>query len=122
MTPPHDGIARALAAIVRYRAVVLVLYALLLPAAIYEAVRIPSDSGIDRLIVPSDPDFAATRAYDKLFPEAPTVLLVFDSDAPWAPAELARVQRAQTALSGIPHVTAFTALDALRQARPMASV
>jgi uncharacterized protein len=123
--PPHDRIARALAAIVRYRAVVLVVYALLLPAAIYEAVRIPSDSGIDKLIVPSDPDFAATRAFDKLFPEPPIALLVFEAPAgssPWAPAELARVSRAQAALSVIPHVTAFTALDALRQARPTAPI
>jgi hypothetical protein len=118
----HDRIARALAAIVRYRAIVLVVYALLLPAAIYEAVHIPSDSGIDRLIVPSDPDFAATRAFDRLFPEPPIALLVFESASPWAPAELARVQRAHAAISAIPHVTAFTALDALRQARPTASI
>jgi predicted RND superfamily exporter protein len=122
MTAADDRIARALAAIVRYRAIVLVVYALLLPAAIYEAVRIPSDSGIDRLIVPSDPDFAATRAFDKLFPEPPIALLVFESLSPWAPAELARVQRAHAAISAIPHVTAFTALDALRQARPTASI
>jgi predicted RND superfamily exporter protein len=69
--PPHDRIARTLAAIVRHRALVLVVYGVLLPVAIYAATRIPSDSGIDRLIVPSDPDFEATRAYDKLFPEPP---------------------------------------------------
>ncbi len=120
--PPHDRIARALAAIVRHRALVLVVYGVLLPVAIYEATRIPSDSGIDRLIVPSDPDFEATRAYDKLFPEPPIAFLVFESDDPWSPSALARIGRAQAALSVIPHVTPFTALDAIRRARPTASI
>ncbi|HEY1811612.1 MAG TPA: MMPL family transporter [Kofleriaceae bacterium] len=117
-----DRIARALAAIVRHRAIVLVVYALLVPAAIYEAIRIPSDSGIDRLIVPSDPDFEATRAYDKLFPEPPVAFLVLEADDPWSASALARVERARAALSVIRHVTPFTALDALRQARPTASI
>jgi predicted RND superfamily exporter protein len=120
--PPHDRIARTLAAIVRHRALVLVVYGVLLPVAIYAATRIPSDSGIDRLIVPSDPDFEATRAYDKLFPEPPIAFLVFESDDPWSPSALARIGRAQTALSVIPHVTPFTALDAIRRARPTASI
>ena len=117
-----DRVARALAAIVRHRALVLVVYGVLLPLAIFAALRIPNDSGIDRLIVPSDPDFIATRAYDKLFPEPAIALLVFEADDPWSPSALARIDRARAALSVIPHVTPFTALDALRRARPAATV
>ena len=118
---PSDRIARALGAIVRHRAIVLIVYALLVPAAIYEAVRIPSDGGIDRLIVPSDPDNVATRAYDQIFPEPQVVLIVLASPDPWSPSSLARLDRATAALGSIPHVGTFSVLDALRRVRPGAS-
>ena len=60
---------RAFRRIVAWRIPVLALYAVLLPVAIALALRIPSEGAIDRLIVPSDPDFVATRAFQKVFPE-----------------------------------------------------
>ncbi|NVB85252.1 MAG: MMPL family transporter [Kofleriaceae bacterium] len=113
-----DAIDRALSRVLHYRVVVIVLYALLVPAAALLAMRIPTEEGIERLIVPSDPDVRATRAFHATFPEPQLALLVFESPDPWAPQSLERVDRAKAALSQIPRVTAFTALDALRRAHP----
>jgi uncharacterized protein len=117
-----DRISRVLAAIVRRRAIVLVVFALLVPAAVVEVLRIPSDGGIDRLIVASDPDYIATQAFHRVFPEAQIALVTFESSDPWSPAELARFQRATAAIGAVPHVATFSALDAIRHARPAATV
>src|SRR5512144_1011892 len=100
------------------RVAILAVYALLVPAAAFLAARIPSEGAIDRLMVPSDPDYAATRAFQKIFPEAQVVLLLFESRDPWSPESLARIDAAKAALRGVPRVAAFSILDALRRARP----
>jgi predicted RND superfamily exporter protein len=113
-----DAISRALAAVIRRRTLVLVVYALLVPAALVLALGIPRDSAIDRLIVPGDADYVATQEFHAVFPEPQTVLLVLEAPDPWAPAAIARVERATAAVRGLPHVTAFSPLDVLRRARP----
>jgi hypothetical protein len=115
---PNDWATRVLARIVRMRVALLVVYALLVPAAAYVAAHIPSEGAIDRLIVPSDPDYASTRAFQRIFPEAQVVLLPFESDDPWSPRAIARIDAARAALRGLSHVSTFSILDALRRARP----
>jgi predicted RND superfamily exporter protein len=107
-----------LSRIVSWRIPILLAYALLVPLAAVRAARIPSEGGLDRLIVPSDPDFAATRAFERIFPDSPSVLLFFESDDPWAPASLLRVEAAERELRAVPRVGAFSVLDAVRRARP----
>ena len=114
----NDLPARMLSRIVSWRIPILVAYALLVPLAAVRAARIPSEGGLDRLIVPSDPDFAATRAFQRLFPDSPSVLLFFESDDPWAPGSLARVEAAERELRTVPRIGAFSVLDAIRRARP----
>lgn len=118
--PSTDRISRTLAGLLRHRAIVLAVYLAAVPAAALLAARIPSQGAIERLIVPTDPDYAATRAFQSIFPEPQLVLLVFESDDPWSPATLDRVQRAEAALDAVPHVSAFSAVDALRRAQPTA--
>jgi predicted RND superfamily exporter protein len=113
-----DPISRVLGGLLRFRAVVLVAYLVLVPAAALLASRIPSQGALDRLIVPTDPDYVATRAFQAIFPESQLVLLVFESPDPWSPASLARVERAEAALAGVPQVMAFSIVDALRRVRP----
>ncbi len=117
----NDLPARILARIVSLRAPILVAYALLVPLAALRAARIPSEGGLDRLIRPSDPDLAATRAFQRIFPDSPSILLIFESDDPWAPGSLERVEAAERELRSIPHVSAFSVLDAVRRARPGAT-
>src|SRR6266542_4448050 len=117
-----DRASRVLARVIRMRWAILAMYALLVPLAALVASRIPSEGAIDRLIVPSDPDYAATRAFQSIFPEAPVALLLLEADDPWSPASIARLDAAKAALRGVPHVGAFSVLDALRRARPGADV
>src|SRR6266545_1803318 len=116
----NDRISRTLAFAVRLRGPLLAMYAVLVTGAVYRATRIPSEGGIDRLIVPSDPDYAATRAFQRIFPETQTVLVLLESEEPWSPSSIARVESAKAALRGVPHVSAFSVLDALRRVRPQA--
>jgi len=114
----NDLPARILARIVSLRAPILVVYALLVPLAALRAARIPSEGGLDRLIQPSDPDYVATRDFQRIFPDSPSVVLLFESDDPWAPANVSRVESAVRELRSAPHLGAFSVLDALRKARP----
>ena len=65
MHPPSSSrLERTFAAIVRARWLFVALYALLLPPSVYYAIGVEQDNSIDRLIVPSDPDFVATREFE----------------------------------------------------------
>src|SRR3954471_10803101 len=113
-----DWQSRALSRIVSMRVPIALACAVLLPLAALRAARIPSEGAIDRLIVESDPDAVATRAYERLFPESATAVLLFESDDPWSPAAVAQVEAAERELRRVPHVSAFSVLDALRRVRP----
>ena len=119
--PVNDAASRILSRILSLRAPILVLYAILVPLAAFRAAHVSSEGGIERLIQSDDPDFIATRSFERIFPDRPVVLLVFESPDPWAPSNLARVDAATRALRDVPHVTAFSVLDAVRRARPGAS-
>ena len=68
MNAPSPGrLERIFAGILRARWLFIALYALLLPPSAYFAVRVGQDNSLDRLIVPSDPDFIATRAFQQVF-------------------------------------------------------
>jgi predicted RND superfamily exporter protein len=104
--------------IVERRAAVLVVFALLVPLGAWEASKIRSDGAIGSLVVPSDPDFAATRAFQRIFPEGQLVLLLEEVDDPWTPAAITRLDALAAAARRVPGVTVFSALQAWRQARP----
>jgi predicted RND superfamily exporter protein len=118
MNASNDVPSRVLARIVSLRVPILAVYAVLVPLAAVRASRISSEGGLDRLIQPDDPDFVATRAFQRIFPDAPSVLLIFESDDPWAPRNLARVDAAVRELRAVEHVSAFSVLDVVRRARP----
>ncbi|WP_242343842.1 efflux RND transporter permease subunit [Anaeromyxobacter terrae] len=109
---------RAFSRIVALRAPILAAYALLLVAAVALAVGIRSDAGISGLIVPSDPDYVATRDFEAIFPERPIVILLLEADDPWRPEVLAETEALEAALRAIPGVSPYSALDVYRRAHP----
>src|SRR3954452_16060702 len=111
---PADAPSRLLARIARFRIPILALYAVLVPRAAFRAARIPAEGGIDRLVRADDPDYLATRAFQRIFPDTPSVLLLLESDDPFSPDALARVDAAARELRAVPHVGAFSAVDAIR--------
>ncbi len=108
----------AFAWIVRRRAPILAAYAIALAAAVWLALGIRSDAGISGLLVPSDPDFVATKAFEKIFPEQPIVILLLEADDPWSPDVLGETAALEAALRAIPGVSPYSALDVYRRTHP----
>ncbi|MCI0571408.1 MAG: MMPL family transporter [Myxococcaceae bacterium] len=104
--------------IVALRLPILLITALAVPAAAWLATRIPSDGAIGQLMVPSDPDYVATRSFQAVFPEGQVVLLLLEAEDPFAPAALADTVKLEAALHRVPGATAISALDVYRRAHP----
>src|SRR5579864_1290471 len=69
------------------------VFALLTLAGIYGALRIPTDSSINRLIVNSDPVAQATREFERVYPEGEEVLIVLEAPDPLSPGMLQGVDQ-----------------------------
>jgi predicted RND superfamily exporter protein len=96
---------------------ILVFYALLLVPSIYFAVQVRQDNSLDRLIVATDPDYVATREFEKVFGAGEFALLLAEADEPLSLAVVARVDAIEHALAGVPRVRAHSALSVFRRAR-----
>ncbi|HET8722630.1 MAG TPA: MMPL family transporter [Anaeromyxobacteraceae bacterium] len=114
----HPFLERVFRRIVALRWPILAVYAVLVPLAVMLALRIPSEGAIDRLIVPTDPDYLATRAFQKVFPEGQVVMLLLEADDPWAPGVLSQVTALEERLGRIPGVHPVSGLDVFRRVRP----
>jgi predicted RND superfamily exporter protein len=111
-------VERSFEAVIRLRGPILAAYAVLVAGAVALAAGIRSDAGISGLIVPSDPDVVATRAFEAVFPERPIVILLVEAEDPWRPEVLARVEALERALRGVPGLTPYSVMDVYRRARP----
>jgi predicted RND superfamily exporter protein len=109
---------RLFSRVVALRRPILAVYAVLVPLAVALATRIPSQGAIDRLLVESDPDYAATRAFQRVFPEGQLVVLLLEADEPWRPEVLSAVLALEAELRAIPGATPYSALDVYRRAHP----
>lgn len=95
----------------------MALYALLLPPSVYFAIQVAQDNSIDRLIVPSDPDYLATRGFQEVFGEGEFALLLAEAEDPFAPEVVARVDAIEQALRAVPDVEPNSALSIFRRSR-----
>ena len=103
--------------IVRARVFVVALYAILLVPSVYFALKVPQDNSIDRLIVQSDPDYEAARAFEKVFGAAEYVILLCEANDPFAPDVLRRIDEMEQALGKVPRIEANSALSVYRRAK-----
>src|ERR1700735_4336103 len=108
--------------ILRARLVIVAVFALLTLAGIYGALRIPTDTSIDRLIVASDPVAQATREFERVFPEAEQALIVLEAPDPLSPAVLQGVDQIERELDQIPKVAAHSLLTLYFRSTPPASI
>jgi predicted RND superfamily exporter protein len=115
--PVPGRLRRTFAQIVAWRWPILGFYALLLVPSIWFATGVRQDNSIDRLIVATDPDYVATRQFEKVFGAGEFALLVAEAEDPLAPAVVARVDRIERALQNVPGVSANSALSIYRRAR-----
>jgi predicted RND superfamily exporter protein len=120
MTPGSSSSrsVRLARAIVDHPVVILALWLLCAPGAVYFALSVTSDNSPDRLIVEGDDDYQRTRAFQKIFPEGQYVVLLAESDDPYTPAALTRVTDLERALARVPKVRPLSALTIYRQTHP----
>ena len=90
--------------VLRARLWIVAVFVLLTAAGIYGASKIPTDSAIDRLIVPGDPISQATEEFEKVFPEGEQALLMLESPDPLSLGSLRSAADLERQLAKIPHV------------------
>jgi uncharacterized protein len=118
----NDGTSPGLQAVFRFivarRFFVVALYALLVPVAVGQALRVESDNSIARLIVAGDPDFRNDREFQRLFPEGEQAILLVEAADPFEPATLAKIDAIERSVGAIPRVSAFSALALYDRVHP----
>jgi predicted RND superfamily exporter protein len=112
-----DSFEQGFARIVRARWFFVAFFAVALVPSVYFAVRVGQDNSLDRLIVPSDPDFRATRDFQRVFGAGEFALLLAEADDPFASEVLARVDRIERALAQVPRVLPNSAISIFRRTR-----
>lgn len=108
---------RVFAFIVAKRWIIVALYALILPPSAFYAAQVGQDNSIDRLMVPSDPDYAANLDFQKVFGAGEYAVLLAEADDPFAPLVLERLDKIEAALNAVPRVQANSALSIYRRAK-----
>jgi predicted RND superfamily exporter protein len=101
--------------IIARRWLVIAFYALLLPPAVWFALKVDQDNSIYRLIVPSDPDSLATAAFEKVFGRGEYVVLLAEASDPFAPEVIKKVDDLSRDLSKLPRVQSNSLTDIYRR-------
>jgi predicted RND superfamily exporter protein len=110
-------LARFFRAVIARRWWVIATYVVLLPPSAYFAAKVGQDNSIDRLIVASDPDYVATRAFERVFGGGEYALLLIETPDPLAPEVVTKVDAVERAIQANPRVTTNSLLSVYRRAR-----
>jgi hypothetical protein len=108
--------------VLQARRVIVGAFALLTLAGIYGAAQIPTDTSINRLIVPSDPVAQATLEFERTFPEGEEALIVLEAPDPLSPAALQGADQLERELDAIPKIEAHSLLNLYFRSDPPASI
>jgi len=117
MDAPTGRRPRFFAALIARRWWVIAFYALLLPPSAYYAAKVGQDNSIDRLIVATDPDYVATRAFEKVFGGGEYALLMVETPDPLSPTVIAQMDALERAIQKNPRVTTNSVLSVYRRAK-----
>lgn len=111
--PSGPGVlSRFFAFVIAKRWLIVAFYALLLPPSIFYAIKVGQDNDIQKLMVPSDPDFVNTTAFQDVFGAGEFAILLAEADDPFAPGVIERVDKLEKALAKIERVKPSSALSA----------
>ena len=116
--PASPKLVQIFLRLLRARVWIAGVFLILAAAGVYGAMRVPSDSAIERLIVPGDPIARATSEFDRLFPEGEQALIMLEAPDPLSLDALRTADRLEKQLAGIPNVAAHSLLDFYRRAGP----
>src|ERR1700761_1011909 len=117
ITPFESRLAGIFRKIVHRRWLIIAIYALLLPPAAFLATRVQQDNSLERLIVQSDPTYAANKRFEGVFGHGEYVLILAEADDPFAPAVVRRFGEMEDAVSKVPKVTVSSALTIFKRAK-----
>ncbi len=119
--PAASRLDAIFAQVVRHRWWIVAGYALLLPGALALALAIPSDNAIDGMVVASKPAVVETRAFQRVFPEKPLVVLIMETPRPTSAEAIAAAKALEEAVSRVKGVTIYSALTVWERIRPGAA-
>jgi len=108
---------RIFAGILRARWWIIVFYAAVLIPASYFATRVQQDNSLDRLIIPTDPDYVATRAFEDVFGSGEFAILMLEAPNPFAIEVVRVLDRVERGLVDLPQVEVNSALSIYRKAK-----
>ena len=108
--------------LVHARRWIVLVFAMLTVAGIYGSVRIPTDSAIERLIIPGDPVAQATVEFERVFPEGQQALLMLEAPDPFSPKFLQSAEQLEGRLNTISHVSAHSVLTLHHPEGPSGSI
>jgi len=121
-TPHHSPRLDAIfTQVTRLRWRIVAAYALLVPGALVLALRVPDDNALERMVVASNPDVAATREFQRLFPETPLGLLVVETPTVFSAEAIAGVRTLQSSVDRVSGVTAYSVFTVWERMRPGAA-
>jgi len=108
--------------VLKARHAIVGVFILLALAGTYGATQIPTDTSIDRLIVASDPVAAATREFERVFPEGEQALIVLEAPDPLSASALQSADQLERELGKIPNVAAHSLLTVYFRSNPPATI
>ncbi|HWE27314.1 MAG TPA: MMPL family transporter, partial [Polyangia bacterium] len=117
ISPLEAKLKRLFLRVVAARWLIIAIYALLLPPSIYFALKVKQDNSLDRLVVQSDPTYAANKRFEAVFGHGEYVLVLVEANDPFAPDVLERFDEMEQAVGKVPHVTANSALSVFKRVK-----
>jgi predicted RND superfamily exporter protein len=117
-TPRLDAV---FARVIGARWWIITIYALLVPGALLVALRIPKDTALERMVVASNPDVAATREFQRVFPDKPLAVLVVETPEPFAEPAVTSLRTLQAAIEELAGVTTYSVLTVWERMHPVAA-
>ncbi len=115
--PRPSALSRFFAFVIAKRWLILAFYAVVLPPSAYFATKVTQDNDIQRIIVPTDPDFIAVKEFQKVFGTGEYAVILAEADDPFAPAVLDRVDRIERGIAAVPGTSCNSALSLYRRAK-----
>jgi uncharacterized protein len=105
-----ERLVQAFLGVLRARGYVAGTFLVLMAAGLYGALRVPTDSAIERLVVPGDPVVRATQDFERLFPDVEHALLMLEAPDPLSLEALRAALELEHKLANIPNVQAHSLL------------
>ncbi len=90
------------------RWLIIALYGFVLPGAVWLALQVPRDNSVENMVVSSDPEVAACREFEAVFPEGETAYLMLETERPFSPDALHDLAQIQSELDTITGVNTFS--------------